>query len=100
LKWKANAGGNNNDGESTGSVVALSIGYLPCGTANSNNTEFGVPSSHQNDAYVAKYDLNGKYAARSHQIKWNSSDDVQAGIYFLRINAGKYSMTRKSTVVR
>ena len=59
LKWNKFIGGNDNDAESTGSVIALADGFLACGTANSNDPKFNVPSGNSNDAFIAKYNSNG-----------------------------------------
>jgi hypothetical protein len=64
LKWITDIGGNNDDGESEGKVIAVSNGFIVCGKTNSNNPLFGVPPGHGNDAYVAKYDVNGNIAWR------------------------------------
>ena len=59
LKWITDAGGNNDDGESEGKVIAVSNGYIICGKTNSNYPAFAVPAGHGNDAYVVNYDVNG-----------------------------------------
>src|SRR5258706_8729498 len=64
LKWITDAGGNNDDGESEGKVIAVSNGYIVCGKTNSNYLAFAVPAGHGNDAYVAKYDVNGNIVWR------------------------------------
>ena len=59
LKWNKFIGGNDNDAISTGSVIALADGFLACGTANSNDPKFNVPSENSNDAFIVKYNSNG-----------------------------------------
>ena len=64
LKWITDAGGNNDDGESEGKVIAVLNGYIVCGKTNSNYPAFAVPAGHGNDAYVAKYDVDGNIVWR------------------------------------
>jgi hypothetical protein len=59
------------------------------------------------------YDINGRqikthtssrYTAGSHQIQWDGRDDrgnpVASGIYVYRINAGKFSQSRKMMLLK
>lgn len=64
LKWITDAGGNNDDGESEGKVIAVSNGYIICGKTNANYPAFGVPAGRGNDAYLAKYDVDGNIVWR------------------------------------
>src|ERR1700741_3913965 len=59
LKWNIDIGGNDNDGESAGSVIAVADGFFGFGTANSNDPKFNVLPGHSNDAFIAKYNSNG-----------------------------------------
>lgn len=59
LKWNKFIGGNDYNAESMGNVIALADGFLICGTANSSDPKFNVPSGNNNDAFIVKYSLNG-----------------------------------------
>jgi hypothetical protein len=59
LKWNHDIGGNNDGGESFGNVISVADGFLACGTANSNDPKFNVPTGHGNDAFIAKYNSSG-----------------------------------------
>ena len=74
MKWVTDIGGNNDDGESEGNVIVVSNGYIVCGKTNSNNPSFGVPAGNGNDAYVAKYDVNGNIVWR--HIYGGSREDL------------------------
>lgn len=59
LKWNHDIGGNNDGGESFGNVISVADGFLACGTANSNDPKFNVPTGQGNDAFIAKYNSSG-----------------------------------------
>mgnify|MGYP003578556444 CR=1 FL=1 len=59
LKWNHDIGGNNDGGEGFVNVISVADGFLVCGTANSNDPKFNVPTAHGNDAFIAKYNSSG-----------------------------------------
>ena len=65
------------------------------------------------DFIVNRADVNGKLVktlvsaelqSGTHQTKWNAKDDkenaVSTGIYFLRMDTGSYSTTKKLSVIK
>jgi flagellar hook assembly protein FlgD len=45
--------------------------------------------------------FNGNLTAGNHSFEWNAtSNNLQAGIYFCRLQAGKTTLTRKVVLIR
>jgi hypothetical protein len=74
--------------------------------AGETNIAFSLPT--QGEATLTVYDITGKvaytstqdYSAGVHSVTINSQDLGSEGVWFYRLNSGKFSATKKLTVIR
>lgn len=78
----------------------------------STSIQFSLPQTEK--VHLAIYDLRGRlirtlvdhelYAAGSYSLQWDGRDNqggvLATGVYFTKMRAGKYSATRKMTLIR
>jgi len=107
----------NNDAVSADNAIAFTknnaslLSNYPNPVSSSTTISFSVPQSQKVSIQI--FDMNGRLVktlaneqmqAGAHQLKWNAKDEkgntVNAGIYFLRMNADNHTETKKISVVR
>ena len=92
--------------------VAVSLGP-PVPNPMRNNCEISFQLPHSEKAHLAVYDALGRKVkvileeevrAGSHRVRWDASDNqghpLPSGVYFLRLEAGSVSLTRKLVILR
>lgn len=90
----------------------LLLGNSPNPVRDATTLAFELPSAAAAGATVALYDAQGRrvrslagpFAAGLNSVRWDGADDagrpVRAGLYFVRLTAGGYELSRRVAVVR